>query len=142
MWDRQVAALCVRYVLIHVVDILLVCLFVGASVDLELAPLHLLDTLINWAIVSCSPKRFQSLKSPENFHVRIRDNCLNCPEVRGSLLQFIINIIISKLNFLICLNFMEFSVIETFILLMEERFSLVLIPQILQAEMNKNKFVT
>ena len=27
------------------VDILLVCLFVGASVDIELTPLHLLDTL-------------------------------------------------------------------------------------------------
>ena len=121
---------------------LFVCLFVGASVDLELAPLHLLDTLINREIVSCAPKRFHRLKSPEIFQVRISDNCLNCPEVQGSLLQFIINIIISKLNFLLCLNFMEFSVIGTFILLMEERVSLVLIPQILQAEQNKNKFVT
>ena len=36
--DGQVAGLCVRYVLVHVVDTLLVCLFVGASVDIELAP--------------------------------------------------------------------------------------------------------
>ena len=33
LWDRQVAALCVRFVLIHVFDIWIVCLFVGASVD-------------------------------------------------------------------------------------------------------------
>lgn len=37
LWDSQVAALSVRFVLIHVVDILIVflfvCLFVGASVD-------------------------------------------------------------------------------------------------------------
>ena len=31
---------------------------------------------------------------------------------------------------------MEFSVIETFVLIIEERFSLVLIPQMLQAQKN------